>query len=179
MLPDFPLCISTSGIAKFGAYSKKMKDLSKFIVSVVGCELVGFAGTPFTISTIPTWYVTLNKPFFTPPNWIFGPVWTLLYFLMGLAFYLIWKQGWQKKKVKTAGMFFLAQLILNFIWSPIFFGLRAPLLGLIVIMAMWALIVMTMKKFYPLSQLAFYLLIPYLLWVSFASLLNVAIVVLN
>lgn len=156
-----------------------MKNLPKLVVSVIGCELVGFLGTPFTISAIPTWYAILNKPFFAPPNWIFGPVWTLLYFLMGIAFYLIWKQGWQKKKVKAAGLFFLAQLGLNFIWSPIFFGLRSPLLGLIVIVAMWALIVMTMKKFYPLSRLAFYLLVPYLLWVSFATLLNAAIVVLN
>ena len=155
-----------------------MKDLSKLIISVVGCELVGILGTPFTISAIPAWYATLNKPVFAPPNWIFGPVWTLLYFLMGISFYLIWKQGW-KKKIRAAGMFFLAQLGLNFIWSPIFFGLRAPLLGLIVIVTMWVLIVMTMKRFYPLSRLAFYLLVPYLLWVSFATLLNVAIVVLN
>ncbi len=156
-----------------------MKDWPKLIVSVIGCELVGLVGTPFTISAIPTWYSSLNKPFFAPPNWIFGPVWTVLYFLMGVAFYLIWKQDWKKKKVKKAGMYFLAQLALNSIWSPIFFGLRSPLLGLIVIVAMWALIVMTMKKFYPLSRLAFYLLVPYLLWVSFATILNAAIALLN
>jgi len=155
-----------------------MKNLSKLIISVIGCELVGLAGTPFTITAIPTWYATLNKPFFAPPNWLFGPAWTILYFLMGVAFYLIWKQGW-KKKTKTAGIYFLAQLGLNFIWSPIFFGLRAPLLGLVVIVAMWTLIIMTMKKFYPLSKPASYLLLPYLLWVSFATLLNTAIVVLN
>jgi len=156
-----------------------MKDLPKLIVSVIGCEVVGFLGTPFTLSAIPTWYATLNKPFFAPPNWIFGPVWTLLYLLMGVAFYQIWKQGWNKKMVRTAGVYFLAQLTLNFIWSPIFFGLRAPLLGLIVIVMMWTLIVITMKKLYPLSKLAFYLLVPYLLWVSFATLLNGALVVLN
>lgn len=155
-----------------------MKNIAKLIISVIGCELVGFLGTPFTLSAIPSWYANLNKPFFAPPNRIFGPVWTLLYFLMGMAFYLIWKQGWQKK-VKTAGVYFLTQLALNFIWSPIFFGLKAPLLGLIVIVAMWILIVITMKKFYPLSRLAFYLLVPYLLWVSFATILNAAIIVLN
>jgi tryptophan-rich sensory protein len=155
-----------------------MKDLSKLIVSVIGCELVGFLGTPFAISAIPTWYASLNKPFFAPPNWIFGPVWTLLYFFMGIAIFLIWKQGW-KKKNKSAIQFFLLQLVFNFIWSPIFFGLRAPLFGLIVIVAMWMLIVMTMKKFYPVSKLAFYLLVPYLFWVSFATILNAAIVVLN
>ncbi len=156
-----------------------MKDILKLFISVVGCELVGFLGTPFTISAIPTWYATLNKPPFAPPNWIFGPVWTLLYFLMGLAFYFIWKQGLKKKKVAIAGKYFLVQLGLNFIWSPIFFGLRSPMLGLIVIVAMWTFILMTMKKFYPLSKLAFYLLIPYLLWVSFATVLNASIVILN
>ncbi len=156
-----------------------MKALPKLIVSVVGCELVGILGTPFTISAIPGWYATLSKPSFAPPNWIFGPAWTLLYFLMGVAFYLIWRQGWKKKPVKIAGKYFLAQLGLNFIWSPIFFGLRSPLLGLGVIVALWAMIIMTMRKFYPLSRTAFYLLIPYLLWVSFATLLNAGIVVLN
>lgn len=155
------------------------EDVTKAIISVLGCELVGVLGTPFTVAAIPTWYAGLTKPFFAPPNWIFGPVWTTLYLLMGVAFYLIWKQGWQKKKVRTAGNYFLAQLGLNFIWSPIFFGLRSPLIALLVIIAMWALIAMTMKKFYPLSKPAFYLLVPYLLWVSFATLLNTAIVVLN
>lgn len=156
-----------------------MKDFQKCIVSVIGCELVGLLGTPFTTSSIPTWYATLEKPFFAPPNWIFGPVWTLLYLLMGVAFYLIWKQGWQKKKAKTAGTFFLMQLALNGIWSPIFFGLRAPALGLVIIVAMWVCIAVTIRTFYPLSRVASYLLIPYLLWVSFATLLNAAIVVLN
>ncbi len=156
-----------------------MKNLVKLVISVAGCELVGLLGTPFTISAIPTWYVTLNRPFFAPPNWLFAPAWTLLYFLMGVAFYLIWKQDWKKKRIRAAGLIFLAQLGLNFLWSPVFFGLRAPLLGLIVIIALWLLIVLTMKKFFPLSKPAFYLLVPYLLWVSFATILNAAIVVLN
>lgn len=156
-----------------------MKDFIKLILSISGCELVGILGTPFTITAIPTWYAALNKPIFAPPNWIFGPTWTLLYFLMGISLYLILKQGWKKKAVKTAGRFFLAQLAVNFIWSPIFFGLQSPLLGLITIVAMWILIIMTMKKFYPISKLAFYLLVPYLLWVSFATLLNAAILILN
>lgn len=157
----------------------KVKDLHKLIASIVGCELVGIISSPFTISAIPTWYATLNKPYFAPPNWIFGPAWTLLYFLMGISFYFIWRQDWKKKKIKTAGIFFLMQLGLNFLWSPVFFGLRSPLLGLINIVVMWILIVITMRKFYPLSKLAFYLLVPYLLWVSFATVLNAAIVILN
>lgn len=156
-----------------------MKHLPKLIISIIGCQLVGILGSVFTVSAIPTWYVTVNKPFFAPPSWIFGPVWTLLYFMMGVSLYLIWKQGWQKNKVKIAIKYFLAQLALNFLWSPVFFGLRSPSLGLVVIVALWVLIVMTMKKFYPLSKLAFYLLVPYLLWVSFATLLNGGIVVLN
>lgn len=156
-----------------------MKDKLKLLGCIIGCELVGILGTPFTINSIPTWYASLNKPFFSPPNWIFGPVWTLLYFLMGVSFYLILKKGWKKKKVENAGKFFLAQLALNFLWSPVFFGLKSPLLGLVVIVAMLAMIIVTMKKFYPLSKTAFYLLIPYLLWVSFATVLNASILILN
>jgi len=156
-----------------------MKDWMKLAISIIGCELVGLLGTVFTASSIPTWYAGLNKPFFSPPNWIFGPVWTLLYAFMGISFYLLWKKGWGKKSHVDARNFFLAQLAVNFIWTPIFFGLRSPILGLITIVLMWILIVVTMKKLYPISQNAFYLLIPYLAWVSFATALNAAIVFLN
>jgi len=159
--------------------SLKIQNWPKLLISVVGCELVGILGTPFTMAAIPTWYAGLNKPFFSPPNWLFGPAWTILYFLMGIALYLIWIKDWQKPAVKTALKIFFAQLALNFIWSPIFFGLRSPELALAVIVAMWALIILTIKKFYPISKTASYLLIPYLLWVTFATLLNAAIVVLN
>lgn len=156
-----------------------MKNSFKLMISIIGCEFVGFLGTPFTINAIPSWYATLNKPFFAPPNWIFGPVWTLLYFLMGVAIYLIWIHHGQKMKKRTAKVLFLAQLTVNFLWTLIFFGLRAPLPGLIVIICMWVLIALTMKEFFSLSRIACYLLLPYLLWVSFATLLNAAIVVLN
>ena len=156
-----------------------MKDYFKLFISILICELVGILGTPFTMSAIPEWYSTLNKPFFSPPNWLFGPVWTLLYLMMGISFYLIWKQNWKTKELKTAGLYFFAQLFLNFIWSPVFFGLRNPVLGLVVIVALWFVLLVTMKKFYSLSRNAFYLLVPYLVWVSFATALNFAIVVLN
>lgn len=156
-----------------------MKDYAKLLISVVGCELIGLLGTPFTATAIPTWYAGLTKPFFAPPNWLFGPAWTLLYFLMGVSFYLIWKQGFKKKSQKIAKNIFFIQLALNFIWSPIFFGLRAPLLALLIIIAMWIAILRTIQQFYPLSKTAAYLLIPYLLWVSFATLLNAGIVILN
>lgn len=156
-----------------------MKNLFKLIASIAVCELVGILSTPFTLAAIPTWYATLVKPPFSPPNWIFGPVWTLLYLMMGISFYLLWQLGWKKKKVKVAGYYFGAQLALNFLWSVSFFGLHSPLLGLVNIIALWILIILTMKHFYPLSKPAFYLLVPYVLWVSFATLLNGAIVVLN
>jgi tryptophan-rich sensory protein len=156
-----------------------MKNPAKLLISVVGCELVGILGTPFTAAAIPSWYATLEKPLFAPPNWLFGPAWTLLYFLMGVAFYLIWQQNTKSKKVQTAQKIFCAQLFLNFIWSPLFFGLKSPLLGLIVIVALWGLILLTIYKFYPLSKWAAYLLIPYLLWVTFATSLNAAILILN
>lgn len=156
-----------------------MKDYLKLIGCIIGCEVVGLLGTIFTIDSIPTWYANLNKPFFSPPNWLFGPVWTILYALMGISIYLILKKGIKKKNVKNAVQFFLIQLVLNFIWTPVFFGLKSPLLGLIVIVAMWVFIVLTIKKFYTLSKLAAYLLVPYLLWVSFATILNAAILYLN
>lgn len=156
-----------------------MKNLPKLFISVIGCELTGILGTPFTASAIPTWYAGLNKPFFAPPNWLFGPAWTTLYFLMGVAFYLVWKQGWSKKRTREARSLFLVQLALNFLWSPVFFGLRSPFLGFVVIILLWVMILMTMRKFYSISRTAFFLLVPYLLWVSFATLLNAGILVLN
>ena len=156
-----------------------MNNFFKFLIAVIGCELVGILATPFTLAAIPTWYSTLNKPPFSPPNWIFGPVWTTLYFLMGISAFLIWQRGLKKRQVKEALLYFVAQLFLNFIWSILFFGLRSPILGLLDILILWMLILVTMIKFYKISKLASYLLIPYLLWVSFATILNLSIVILN
>lgn len=156
-----------------------MKNLPKLIVSIVVCELVGILSTPFTLAAIPGWYASLVKPPFSPPNWIFGPVWILLYLMMGVSFHYIWQLGWQKKKVRVAGYYFGVQLAFNFLWSIAFFGLRSPILGLVNIVVLLGLILLTMKHFYPLSRVAFYLLVPYLLWVIFATLLNGAIVLLN
>ena len=156
-----------------------MKDVSKLVISVIGCELVGILSTPFTISSIPTWYAGLTKPFFSPPNWIFAPVWTALYFLMGVAAFLVWREGVKKKKVKIALYCFLGQLFFNFLWSIIFFGLHQPFFAFIDIIALLIMIIITMVKFNKISKIALYLLIPYLVWVSFATLLNLSIVVLN
>lgn len=156
-----------------------MRNIYKLIICIVGCQLVGVLGTIFTVSAIQNWYAYLDKPSFAPPNWLFAPAWTTLYLLMGISFYLIWKQGWHKKKVRQAGQYFLAQLLVNFLWSPLFFGLKSPVLGLISILIMWILIIVTIYKFYYLSKIAAYLLIPYLLWVSFATILNAFILMLN
>lgn len=156
-----------------------MKNLLKLVFAVIFCELVGLIATPFTISAIPTWYQTLNKPFFSPPNWIFAPVWTTLYFLMGVALYLIWQRGIKKDNVQDAVKLFLLQLFLNFTWSLIFFGLHLPFLAFINIVLLWASILLCIKVFYSLNKTASFILIPYLLWVSFASILNLAIVILN
>ncbi len=157
----------------------KLPNPLKLLISIIGCELVGIIGSVATVNSIPTWYANLNKPFFSPPNWVFGPTWTLLYALMGVSIYLIWVKGFKNKRNKIALKYFLAQLAFNFIWTPIFFGLKMPLLALGVIIIMWSLIIMTIKKMYPISKTAAYLLIPYIAWVSFATLLNAGIVWLN
>jgi len=156
-----------------------VSNFFKFLITVIGCELVGIISTPFTLAAIPTWYNILTKPPFSPPNWIFGPVWTALYFLIGISAFLIWKKGLKKKHVKEALYYFIAQLVFNFMWSILFFGLKSPIIGLIDILVLWVLILITMIKFYKISKPASYLLVPYILWVSFATLLNLFIVILN
>ena len=156
-----------------------MKNILKLVIAVIGCELVGIAATPFTLAAIPTWYQTLNKPSFSPPNNLFGPVWTLLYLFMGISAYLIWKKGVKNKTVKTALTYFLIQLGLNFLWSLLFFGLHSPLLAMVDIAALWIFIFITITQFAKIDKTASYLLIPYLLWVSFAAILNLSIVTLN
>lgn len=156
-----------------------MKSFLKLLVSIAVCEAVGLTSSLFTIAAIETWYKPLNKPSFSPPNWVFGPVWTILYFMMGVSAYIIWEKGLRSKNVRSALTVFLIQLGLNFLWSIFFFGLRQPILGFINIVFLWVMIVISIRKFYPLSKQAAYFLIPYLLWVSFASVLNASIVVLN
>ena len=156
-----------------------MNRYFKLALAVIACEAIGLAATPVTMAAIPTWYATLQKPWFNPPNWIFGPVWTLLYALMGIAAFLIWEKGPKKAKVRSALFFFGLQLILNFFWSIFFFGLQSPELALIEILALWVLILVCVVKFYKIEKAAAYLMLPYLLWVTFASVLNFSIVLLN
>ncbi len=150
----------------------KAGEIIKLILSLVLCQLAGMIGSFFTRPAIPTWYQTLNKPSFSPPNWLFAPVWITLYLLMGLALFLIWRQKPLAPRAKSALLFFFIQLVLNALWSPAFFGLHSPFLGFLVIILLWAAILLTIIKFAPLSLLASALLWPYFLWVSFASVLN-------
>jgi tryptophan-rich sensory protein len=143
------------------------------------CQLAGFVGSIFTRASVSTWYVTLNKPSFTPPSWLFGPVWISLYVLMGISAFMVWNQGLEKEEVKVALIFFGIQLILNAFWSAAFFGLRSPFAGLIVIAALWVFILLTILYFFKVSSLAGVLLLPYIVWVSFAAVLNASLFVMN
>jgi len=151
----------------------------KLITTILICEGVGLVSVPFTVSSIQNWYSYLNKPSFSPLNWIFGPVWTTLYLMMGVSAYLVWVKGLENKKVRVALTLFLLQLFLNFFWSILFFGFHSPMLALIDIILLWFAIIFSILKFYSISKNASYLLIPYLLWVSFAFVLNLSIVALN
>jgi len=156
----------------------KPTDILKLAVSIILCQLAGILGSLFTTPAIPTWYQTLNKPIFTPPNWIFSPVWISLFILMGISLFMVWRSG-EHPKVKTAFIFFFVQLILNVFWSAAFFGLRSPLLGLMDILLLWIAILLTILNFLKISTVAGLLLLPYLLWVSFAALLNFSLWILN
>lgn len=126
-----------------------------------------------------SWYATVEKPFFTPPNWVFGPAWTVLYVLMGVAAFLVWQKGLSTRAVRLALAWFLGQLVLNALWSPVFFGLHRIGLALAMIVLLWAAIVITMYYFARVSRPAAVLLAPYLAWVSFATVLNASIWWLN
>lgn len=154
-------------------------DWKILLFSVVLCELIGNIGTVFTIPALSGWYISLNKAPFNPPNWIFGPVWTILYALMGIAAYLILSKGFKKPAVKTALYIFSTQLALNVLWSVVFFGLRSPFYGMVAIILMWIAILATILKFYGISRTAGYVMIPYILWVSFAAVLNYYVFILN
>ncbi|WP_281230966.1 TspO/MBR family protein [Flavobacterium gelatinilyticum] len=157
-----------------------MNKFVKIAIALVICLTVGYSAGVVTKPSIATWYVTLEKPVFNPPNWIFMPVWTMLYILMAIAAALVWDRiKEQTEEVKKALLFFLIQLTLNAIWSYLFFGLKNPMLALIEIILLWLLIYETYLKFIKINKTAGYLLIPYLAWVGFASVLNASIWWLN
>lgn len=157
-----------------------MKNFIALTVSIAVAQFAGLVGTVFTNEAIPVWYDSLSKPFFTPPSWVFGPVWITLYTLMGIAAFLVWKKRFQNlPAAKRALRIYGAQLIANAAWSMIFFGLKMPGLAYIEILLLLGLILATVHQFRKLDQTAAYLLIPYVLWVTFASKLNLFIWILN
>lgn len=157
----------------------KAGDIVKLIISIALPLAAGALGNIATMPAIPTWYQGLNKPAFNPPRGLFGPAWTLLYILMGIALFFVWCKGFNKPGVKLALLVFLIQLVLNVIWSFLFFGLRSPLAGLIEIVVLWLAILFTLILFFRVSVPAGVLLLPYLGWVTFATVLNAAIVTMN
>jgi benzodiazapine receptor len=158
---------------------KDMTKIVKLICSVAVCILIGFVGSFVTRDSVSTWYAELSRPSFTPPDWTFGVVWPILYVMMGISAFLIWNEGFDKTEVKVALGIFGLQLILNGLWTPIFFGLHLIGLALIEILMMWAAILLTNIYFWKVSKPAALLLLPYILWVSFAIVLNASLFVLN
>jgi translocator protein len=179
-----------------------MKNYTKFIISVLICELAGIIGSFFTAPAIGSWYYFLSKPSFNPPNWLFAPVWTILFLLMGISFYLVWLKKWTPRDSKTGlvrkawnpiseklltgswkeenvFLIFILQLVLNILWSVIFFGLKMPGVAFFEILMLWVAIIYAIVNFYRVSKPAAYLLIPYIVWVSFAAFLNFFIWRLN
>jgi len=156
----------------------KKSHIIKLVSSLLLVLLVGFLGSFFTSSSVNGWYQTINKPSFNPPSWIFGPVWTILYIMIGISLYLVWTKP-SKKSKKPAYIAFAIQLGLNFLWSILFFGNQNPAGAFIDIILLWLAILANIILVYKISKPAAYLLVPYWLWVSFASILNFTIWILN
>lgn len=150
----------------------------KLVISLLICQAAGGIGSIFTSQSVNSWYLTLVKPSFTPPGAVIGLVWTILFLLMGYALYLVWSKS-KEQEVKNALIFFCIQLVLNIAWSFCFFYLQSPLAGLVEIIFLWLAILATIIYFNKISKLAAYLLIPYVIWVSFAAILNYYLYILN
>jgi len=154
-------------------------DIVKLIIGIVACEGAGGIGAIFTTPKIPTWYAGLKKPTFTPPNSVFGPIWITVYLLMGIAVFLVWREGLDQEGVPIAFAVFWGQLVLNILWSVIFFGLRSLLGGVVVILLLWVAILVNIITFFGVSAIAGGLLIPYIVWISIAANLNMQVWILN
>lgn len=153
--------------------------IALLVGALVLCEGVGALAGYVTQGPVQTWYPTLNKPFFTPPDWLFAPVWITLYAMMAVAWYLVLRRGWATPGVKSASIAFLVQLVLNGTWSFVFFGMQSIAGGLVVIIALLLAIRWTLKRFHRISTTAFWLLLPYLAWTMYATLLNGTLWMMN
>ncbi len=156
-----------------------MNNFLKLLVSVSAPLLIGFSSGFFTITDVGSWYQTVQKPAWNPPNWIFGPVWTTLYILMGIALFLIWKKEGNNNLKKAAIILFAMQLVLNFFWSIIFFNQHQIGWALVEIVILWLSIMLTIFVFAKIAKIAAWLMVPYIAWVSFATILNFTIWQLN
>ncbi len=159
--------------------SSWVREAALLLGALVLCEGVGALAGYATQGPVQTWYPTLNKPFFTPPDWLFAPAWITLYAMMAVAWYLVLRQGWSDAQVQRATTAFLIQLVLNGTWSFVFFGMQSITGGLVVIIALLLAIRWTLKRFFPLSRWAGFLLLPYLAWVMYATLLNGTLWMMN
>jgi len=178
------------------------KKVIKLLFCIIICQLAGVVGSLFTAPEIDSWFKTLIKPSFSPPNWLFAPVWTILFLLMGISLYLVWDKNWvvkneignSKQKIWNSWsrelaigkwqkiniiLIFAFQLILNILWSVIFFGMHSPMVAFFEVLTLWVAILFTIVNFYRVSKLAAYLLVPYIVWVSFAAILNCFLWILN
>ncbi|MFX1598861.1 MAG: TspO/MBR family protein [Promethearchaeota archaeon] len=158
---------------------KPLSDWIKAPVSIISSLLIGFAGNIFNFESLETWYPTLIKPDWTPPNWIFAPVWSTLFILMGISTFLVWREGFDKRIVKIALSVYVIQFALNLMWSWAFFGLQSPLFGFIVIVVLWIAILANIIVYARISKIAAAILLPYIVWVTIASVLNFSVYVLN
>ena len=155
-----------------------MNKILLFIYSILISFSAGIVGSFFTISKISSWYLTLEKPIFSPPNWVFGPVWNILYLLMGISLFLVLTA--KKSRDRSLGIkLFYAQLILNALWSIVFFGMENPLGAFLIILVLWSSIFATIKIFLRVNRAAGNFLLPYIIWVTIATFLNLGIVILN
>jgi translocator protein len=159
--------------------SMNLKNWLILLGFIILSESAGIIGSVFTAPAIESWYLGIIKPELNPPSWVFGPVWTTLYALMGIAVFLVWKKGLNSKGVKIALGIFILQLILNTFWSIIFFGFQSPGWALVEIIFLWVTILATVIAFARVSKPATWLLLPYILWVSFAVYLNYSVWILN
>lgn len=157
----------------------KARDWGTLLVSVLICQTAGIIGSFFTYPNIAGWYMSLNKPFFTPPNWLFGPVWISLYTLMGISLFLVIRDGIKNPEKRKGVYLFGTQLSLNSVWSILFFGLKSPLLGVVSIIPLWILILLTILEFRKINKTSAWLLVPYIIWVTIATALNVSVWLLN
>jgi len=155
-----------------------MKNLSRLLIAMLAPQLAALIGASVSISAVGSWYAGLEKPFFNPPAWIFGPVWTVLYIFMGVASYLVWRCSTSPWYSRTMTWYWM-QLTLNALWSPAFFGLHSPLLGMIIIFPMTMLVGICVYGFWLRSRIAALLMLPYFIWVCYASVLNTSIFWLN